>query len=201
MEAHNLLVTLVVALLAALIGAAIAARLGQSVILGYVVAGIAIGPFTPGFLGELGSVQGLADVGVIFLMFAIGLQITLPELRRAGKIATLGGVMLYGASVVAFASSPWFPLSVALMVIVGSFHVSSHALVQTVVQTYSLPEFRGRAVGIFQQGHVFMTVGAMLLGGLAAVWGAQLAIGSMAAAGALATFGIFLTMPSARRIR
>ena len=40
----------------------------------------------------------------------------------------LGGVTLYGLAVLAFAASPWFPLSVALMVIVGVFHVSSYTL-------------------------------------------------------------------------
>ena len=68
----NLLVNLVVALGAALIGVLLTVYLRQSVVLGYILAGIAIGPFTPGFVGDLATVQALADVGIIFLMFAIG---------------------------------------------------------------------------------------------------------------------------------
>lgn len=116
-------------------------------------------------------------------------------------ILMLGGVTLYGLSVVAFSASPWFPLSMALMAVVGSFHVSSHALVQTVIQSYSPSELRGRTMGIVQQTHVILMLGSMLLGGIASVWGAPWAIASMAAAGALATVAIALTVPVARAIR
>lgn len=116
-------------------------------------------------------------------------------------ILMLGGVALYGVSVVAFSASPWFPLSVALMLVVGLFHVSSQALVQTVIQTYSRPEFRGRTMGIFQQSHVVLTMGSLALGALAAAWSAQAAVAAMAAAGTLSAVAILLTIPHARRIR
>jgi CPA2 family monovalent cation:H+ antiporter-2 len=87
----GLLVNLSAALAAAFVGSYIAARLRQSVIIGYILAGLAIGPFTPGFVGDLASVQALADIGVIFLMFAIGVQLSLPELLRVGRIAVFGG--------------------------------------------------------------------------------------------------------------
>jgi sugar phosphate permease len=116
-------------------------------------------------------------------------------------IFMLVGVTLYGLSVVAFSASPWFPLSVVLMVLVGSFHVSSHALVQTVIQTYTESEYRGRTMAIFQQSHVIMQLGAMLLGILATVFGAQHAMAAMAAIGALSAVGIALLVPAARRVR
>lgn len=53
----------------------------------------------------------------------------------------LGGVTLYGFIVIAFSASPWFELSLVLMGIVGLVHVTSHALVNTVIQTYSPPNF------------------------------------------------------------
>lgn len=93
MDDSGLLVDLGVALAAAFVGSYIAARLGQSVVLGYLVAGVAIGPFTPGFVGNIESVRALADIGVIFLMFAIGLQLSLPELLRVGRIALVGGAI------------------------------------------------------------------------------------------------------------
>ena len=55
----------------------------------------------------------------------------------------LVGVTLYGIIIAAFAISPWFSLSVILMGLVGVVHVTSHALAQTVIQTYSPSEFRG----------------------------------------------------------
>ena len=86
----GLIAQLAVALLAALVGAVIAARLGQSVILGYIVAGIAVGPFTPGFVGDAETVNALADVGIVLLMFAIGVQFSVRQLLAAGTVATLG---------------------------------------------------------------------------------------------------------------
>jgi CPA2 family monovalent cation:H+ antiporter-2 len=87
----GLLVNLAIALLAALIGASVALRLGQSTMVGYIVAGIAIGPFTPGFVGDIEVVRELAEVGVIFLMFAIGARISFAELLRYRWVALIGG--------------------------------------------------------------------------------------------------------------
>lgn len=92
MEHSVLLVNLAFALGAALIGAMIAARLRQSVILGYLLAGVVIGPFTPGFVGNTETIQALADVGIILLMFTVGLEFSVGELVRQGKVATIGGV-------------------------------------------------------------------------------------------------------------
>lgn len=91
MEGSQLLVNLVLALGAASIGALVAARLGQSVILGYILAGVVIAPTTPGLVGDLTSVEALADIGVILLMFTIGLRLSLSELRTVGSVAILGG--------------------------------------------------------------------------------------------------------------
>ncbi len=108
---------------------------------------------------------------------------------------------MYGLSVVAFSVSPWFKLSIVLMIVVGLFHVTSHALVQTVIQTYSLPEFRGRTMAIFQQGHFVLTIGAMIYGALASLWGAQWTVSIMATVGALSMVLIYVMLPNARHIR
>lgn len=88
-----LLVNLVIALIAALIGAIVAARLGQSIILGYILAGVAIGPFTPGVEGDLAVVEALAEIGIILLLFAIGVQFSLGDLLHAGRVAALGSTV------------------------------------------------------------------------------------------------------------
>jgi monovalent cation:H+ antiporter-2, CPA2 family len=92
-ETTGLLVDLALALLAAFVGAALAVRLGQSPIVGYIVAGVAIGPFTPGFVGDIEVVASLADIGVVFLMFAIGAQISLPALRGVGPVSVVGATV------------------------------------------------------------------------------------------------------------
>lgn len=91
MNNSTLLVNLVFGLAAAAAGAFLAVRIGQSVTLGYILAGIAIGPFSPAFVGDIEAVQELADIGIIFLMFSIGVQVSFRELLRVGKVAIGGG--------------------------------------------------------------------------------------------------------------
>ena len=92
MQSGGLLVHLVTALGAALVGAAVALRLRQPLILGYILAGVAIGPFTPGLIGNSDAIAELAEIGIVFLMFVIGVQLSLRELLRASKIAVAGGL-------------------------------------------------------------------------------------------------------------
>jgi len=113
----------------------------------------------------------------------------------------LVGVTLYGMIVAAFAISPWFKLSVVLMGLVGAVHVTSHALAQTVIQTYSPSEFRGRTMALYHMTHVILLVGGIFIGALASWIGTQWATASMSIAGALSMLGIYLALPRARAIR
>ncbi len=90
MENAPLFANLVVAILVALAGALVASRLRQSVILGYIVGGMVISPFTPGIVGDVRTIEQLADLGVALLMFSIGVEVSLGDLRRAGRAAVLG---------------------------------------------------------------------------------------------------------------
>jgi MFS family permease len=121
--------------------------------------------------------------------------------RMPRGLFMLGGVTLYGLSVVGFAASPWFQVSMALMVVVGFANVCSHALVQTVIQTYSPSEFRGRTMSIFHMSNVVMTLGSMLIGALATLLGARFAVAMMGTAGALAMVLIHVALPRAQHIR
>jgi CPA2 family monovalent cation:H+ antiporter-2 len=85
--------TLLVALAAALALGAIAHRLGLPPMLGYILAGLAVGPATPGLVAGREDVLALADIGVALLMFSIGLQFSLGELRSVGA-RILGGTPL-----------------------------------------------------------------------------------------------------------
>ena len=69
-------------LVVAFIGGVLARRIGLPTIVGYLLAGIAIGPFTPGFVGDVETIQQLAELGVIFLMLGVGLHFSLGDLWR-----------------------------------------------------------------------------------------------------------------------
>jgi CPA2 family monovalent cation:H+ antiporter-2 len=99
METPDLLVALTTTLIAAAVGGAIALRLRQSAVVGYILAGVAIGPRTPGFVADIEVVNALADLGVIFLMFSIGIQMSFHEIRRVGRLVAVGGTVQVAASI------------------------------------------------------------------------------------------------------
>ena len=84
--------TLAITLAAAGIGGVIAVALKQSVVLGFVVAGALVGPNTPGLVADGLAVEQLADIGIVMVMFAIGVELSFSELRRVGGIAVVGGL-------------------------------------------------------------------------------------------------------------
>ena len=144
--------------------------------------------------GSLLTAMGLGAICSAFLIASLGHQ--MPR-----GLLMLGGVTLYGLSVVAFAASPSFRLSLALMAVVGMCHVSSYALVNTIIQSYSPAAFRGRTMSIFHMSEVVVTVGGMLAGALAGLLGARSAAAAMGASGALLALAIAAALPRARRIR
>src|SRR5580658_1763702 len=80
--------------LAATLGGLLAWRLKLPLILGFVVGGIAISPFTPGpQLSDLHTFEVFAEVGVVLLMFSIGVEFAIPDLLRVKWIALGGGTL------------------------------------------------------------------------------------------------------------
>ena len=88
-----LLVNITLALVAAFIGGILARRIGLPTIVGYLLAGIVIGPFTPGFVGDIETLRQLAEMGVIFLMFGVGLHFSFQDLWRVRDIAVPGALL------------------------------------------------------------------------------------------------------------
>jgi CPA2 family monovalent cation:H+ antiporter-2 len=87
-----LIATIVAGLALAFVFGAIAHRLRISPLVGYLLAGIAMGPYTPGFVGDQALANELAEIGVILLMFGVGLHFSLKELWSVRKIAIPGAV-------------------------------------------------------------------------------------------------------------
>lgn len=88
-----LLLTLAVALMAAFVGGLVARLLKVPTMVGYLLAGMAIGPFTPGFIGDLSAVQQLANLGVIFLLFDVGLHFSLRDLWAVRDTVVWGALI------------------------------------------------------------------------------------------------------------
>lgn len=80
-----------IVLVAALIGGLVARALRLPVLIGYLLAGIVVGPHTPGFIAHEDTVKTVADLGVALLMFAVGVQFSLDELNHVRRIAIIGG--------------------------------------------------------------------------------------------------------------
>jgi CPA2 family monovalent cation:H+ antiporter-2 len=106
MEDVRLIVDLVLALSAATIGGFIVQRIGLPPLIGYILAGLVIGPNTPGLVADQSRVTLLANLGVALLMFGLGVEFSLREVVRVGRAALLGGAIQ-------------IPLTIALGVLVG----------------------------------------------------------------------------------
>lgn len=79
-------------LAAALVGGMVAHRLRQPVILGYLAIGVVVGPHALGIVGDLTLVEAVATVGVALLMFTLGLEISIDQLREVGRVGVWGGL-------------------------------------------------------------------------------------------------------------
>ncbi|MGZ9125390.1 MAG: cation:proton antiporter domain-containing protein, partial [Candidatus Binatia bacterium] len=92
---HNvaLITTLVAALGAALAFGSLAARFKLPVLIGYLAAGIVIGPFTPGYVADAELSAQFAEIGVMLLMFGVGLHFSIDELLAVRKIAVPGAIV------------------------------------------------------------------------------------------------------------
>jgi len=92
MEELGLGLDLIIVLAVAIAGGMLAHRLKLPIILGYLVGGIIVGPYGFGLVHDLESIHTLATIGVILLLFTLGLEFSLSELKRMGKVAIFGGI-------------------------------------------------------------------------------------------------------------
>jgi CPA2 family monovalent cation:H+ antiporter-2 len=165
--------TLVIAIVLAFILGAAANRLRISPLVGYVLAGVLVGPFTPGYVADQALASDLAEIGVILLMFGVGLHFSLKDLLSVKAIAIPGALVqmlvatLLGMGVARLSGWP-----------VGAGYVFGLALsvASTVVLTRALQERhlmeteRGRiAVGWLVVQDLAMVLALVLIPALAGV--------------------------------
>ncbi|HYO43001.1 MAG TPA: cation:proton antiporter, partial [Candidatus Limnocylindrales bacterium] len=132
----------------ALLGGAVAVRLRQPPIVGYIAAGVIIGPFTPGFVGDAQEIGQLAELGVVLLLFALGVEFSLHELRRVWRIALPGAIaQIVVTAVAGTAMAIPFGLSPVAAAVIGSAIAISSTLVvlKMLAERGELDSLHGRA--------------------------------------------------------
>lgn len=127
---HTLISTIVASLVGAFVCGFAAKKVGLPAIVGYLFAGMLIGPYTPGFVADIATAQQLAEIGIILLMFGVGLHFSFADLVKVQNIAVPGALFqmliatLIGMGVALFVGYDWvagalfgFSLSVASTVV------------------------------------------------------------------------------------
>jgi CPA2 family monovalent cation:H+ antiporter-2 len=109
----NLIATVAVAFVFAFLFGLGVSRLGLPPLVGYLLAGIAIGPFSPGFVGDRELAAQLAEIGVMLLMFGVGLHFSFADLFAVRRVAVTGAVVqiviatVIGAGIMVAAGWSW----------------------------------------------------------------------------------------------
>jgi CPA2 family monovalent cation:H+ antiporter-2 len=152
MHAHMpLIVTLAVALGMSLILGFVASRLGLPALVGYLLAGVLIGPYTPGFVADVGLANQLAEVGVMLLMFGVGLHFSIDDLLAVRRIAVPGAVVqMMFATAMGVALALWWGWTPAGALVFGiSLSVASTVVLLRALEARNLVDtMNGRiAVG------------------------------------------------------
>jgi CPA2 family monovalent cation:H+ antiporter-2 len=114
----TLIATVAVALGLALVAGLVAVKLRLPAIVGYLLAGVVIGPFTPGYVADTSIADQLAEIGVMLLMFGVGLHFSLEDLASVRKIAVPGAILqiLAATALGALVGTAWgWPLGAALI--------------------------------------------------------------------------------------
>lgn len=127
---------LAVVLLASVVVSLVFHKVRQSLLLGYLLCGILIGPKCWGWIGDSASISVMAEVGVVLLMFSIGIEFSIGELRSLKRVVMLGAPIQLGitgliAAAIAMFSGLPFPSALLIALI---FSISSTALVLKLFQ-------------------------------------------------------------------
>ncbi|WP_269715324.1 YbaL family putative K(+) efflux transporter [Caulobacter sp. NIBR2454] len=197
-----LIATIVAGLVLAFIFGAIANRLRLPVLVGYLVAGVAVGPFTPGYVADQPLANQLAEIGVILLMFGVGLHFSLKDLMSVRKIAIPGAVVQIGAATimgVGLAALLGWPLGGGVVFGLALSVASTVVLLRALQERRLIETERGRiAVGWLIVEDLAMVLALVLIPAvttaLSAEQGSGLAGMGMALAITLGKVGAFIAL-------
>ena len=168
-----LIATIVIGLVLAFVLGAVAHRLKASPLVGYLLAGVLIGPFTPGYIADQHIADQLAEIGVILLMFGVGLHFSLKDLLSVRAIAIPGAVaQIAVATLLGMALAHAFGWTFGAGLVFGlSLSVASTVVLLRAMQERRLIETeRGRiAVGWLIVEDIAMVLALVLLPPLAGI--------------------------------
>ena len=191
---HNvsLISTLAAGFGLALILGFIAERLKLPALVGYLLAGIAIGPATPGFVADVGIAAQLSEIGVMLLMFGVGLHFSLKDLMAVKRIALPGAVVqMAAATALGMGLAMWWgwPAGQALVFGLTLSCASTVVLLKALESRGSLESMNGRiAVGWLVVEDLATVLILVLLPPLSTVLGGNAAAGACADAPLCGTF-------------
>ncbi|MCZ8150024.1 MAG: YbaL family putative K(+) efflux transporter [Roseomonas sp.] len=173
MPGHDtpLIATIAAGFMLAFLFGMIAHRLRLSPLVGYLAAGIVVGPFTPGFVADAKLAQELAEIGVILLMFGVGLHFSLADLMAVRRIAVPGAVAQIGVATLlgmGLAAALGWGLGAGLVFGLALSVASTVVLVRALQERKILESERGRiAVGWLIVEDLVMVLALVLLPALA----------------------------------
>src|SRR5580704_17497664 len=151
MESHtHVFLDLTYIFLAAVIGGLVAWRLGLPLILGFVLGGIAISPFTPGpHVSDLHTFEVFAEVGVVLLMFSIGVEFSIPDLIRVKWVALAGapiGILVMLGVAIGVGKLAGWSLTEGLVIGAAISVASTMVLARLLKDTGSMSATHGRVM-------------------------------------------------------
>jgi monovalent cation:H+ antiporter-2, CPA2 family len=190
----SLIATIVAGLGLAFVFGAIANRLKLPVLVGYLLAGVVVGPFTPGSVADQELAPQLAESGVILLMFGVGLHFSLKDLMAVRKIAIPGAVVqITAATVMGLGLALALGWSVGAGIVFGlALSVASTVVLLRALQERRLVETgRGKiAVGWLIVEDLAMVLALVLLPALSGVLGGEAPASTAAGGGVLGAFAL-----------
>ncbi|CAN5387356.1 YbaL family putative K(+) efflux transporter [soil metagenome] len=172
---HNtpLISTVVVGLVLAFILGALAQRVRVSPLVGYLVAGVLMGPFTPGYVADQNIANELAEIGIILLMFGVGLHFSLKDLLSVRAIAVPGAVVQIAVATLLGMALGWtlgWPIGGGLVFGLALSVASTVVLLRALQERRLVDTERGRiAVGWLIVEDLAMVLTLVLLPALAGV--------------------------------
>ena len=132
MAEQELLLDILTILGAALVGGLLARSVKLPAILGFVAAGMAVGPGTPGPVGDVENVRRAADLGVVMLMFSIGIQFSFGHLIEFRRVIFVGGsLQILSVLALGFAAGQALGLDPGPSLVVGFFATNTSTVVLT----------------------------------------------------------------------
>lgn len=168
---------MVVGLVLAFVFGALANRLKLPMIAGYLTAGVVVGPFTPGFVANQELATELAELGVILLMFGVGLHFSLRDLMAVRRIAVPGALVQIGAATLAGLALAWalgWGLGAGLIFGLSLSVASTVVLLRALQERGLVKEERGRiAVGWLIVEDLVMVVVLVLIPPLSGLLGGK----------------------------